>query len=91
MASLNTATNGNGASQRPATFLQGQTNREPKVTDGDPARNIPLRGCHPRDLIDQAMSLARYLEQPRRLSTYLLEAACNTYFVDETQGVSTVA
>ncbi|HUF46530.1 MAG TPA: ATP-binding protein [Vicinamibacterales bacterium] len=53
-----------------------------------PSRNIPLRGCHPRDLIDQALSLARYLEQPRRLTTYLLEAACDTYFVDETQGVS---
>jgi hypothetical protein len=61
------------------------------LTQVYPARNIPLRGCHPRDLIDQAMSLARYLEQPRRLTTYLLEAACDTYFVDETQGVSTVA
>jgi predicted ATPase with chaperone activity len=54
-----------------------------------PQRNIPLRGCHPRDLIDQALSLARYLDQPRRLSTHLLEAACDTYFVDETQGVET--
>jgi hypothetical protein len=54
-----------------------------------PQRNIPLRGCHPRDLIDQALSLARYLDQPRRLTTHLLEAACDTYFVDETQGVTT--
>ena len=56
------------------------------VVDPDLGTNDDLR-----DLIDQAMSLARYLEQPRRLSTYLLEAACDTYFVDETQGVSTVA
>ncbi len=59
------------------------------LTQVYPERNIPLRGCHPRDLIDQALSLARYLEQPRRLTTHLLEAACDTYFVDETQGVST--
>ena len=26
-------------------------------------RNIPLRGCHPRDLIKQALSLASYLRQ----------------------------
>jgi predicted ATPase with chaperone activity len=58
------------------------------LTQVYPARNIPLRGCHPRDLIDQALALARYLEQPKRLTTYLLEAACDTYFVDETQGVS---
>jgi predicted ATPase with chaperone activity len=61
------------------------------LTQVYPARNIPLRGCHPRDLIDQALALARYLEQPRRLTTYLLEAACDTYFVDETQGVSTAS
>lgn len=59
------------------------------LTNVYPARKIPLRGCHPRDLIDQALALARYLEQPRRLTTYLLEAACDTYFVDETQGVNT--
>jgi predicted ATPase with chaperone activity len=53
-----------------------------------PERKIALRGCHPRDLIDQALSLAKYLEEPRRLTTRLLEAACDTYFVDEDQGVS---
>jgi predicted ATPase with chaperone activity len=53
-----------------------------------PERKIALRGCHPRDLIDQALSLAKYLEEPRRLTTHLLEAACDTYFVDEDQGVS---
>ena len=46
-------------------------------------RKIPLRGCQPRDLIDQVLSLSEYLGEPRRLSRELLEAACSSYFVDE--------
>jgi predicted ATPase with chaperone activity len=44
-------------------------------------RGIALRGCHPRDLIEQALSLAEYLGEPRRLTSELLEAACAGYFV----------
>ena len=50
-------------------------------------KNIPLRGCQPRDLINMSMSLARYLDQPRRLTIPLLESTCETYFVDEQQGL----
>ena len=47
-------------------------------------RRIPLRGCQPRDLIDQALALATYRGQPRVLSFELLDAACAAYFlVDE--------
>jgi predicted ATPase with chaperone activity len=46
-------------------------------------RNIPLRGCHPRDLIKQALSLASYLGRPAHLTPDLLEAACNSYFVND--------
>lgn len=46
-------------------------------------RQIPLRGCQPRDLIDQAMSLAEYLGEAKRLTPDLLKAACAGYFVDE--------
>jgi predicted ATPase with chaperone activity len=46
-------------------------------------RKIALRGCQPRDLIDQALSLADYRSEPRRLTSELLEAACAGYFVDE--------
>jgi predicted ATPase with chaperone activity len=46
-------------------------------------RNIPLRGCHPRDLIKQALSLASYLDRPAHLTPDLLEAACNSYFVND--------
>jgi hypothetical protein len=52
-----------------------------------PPRQIQLRGCHPRDLVDQALSLAQYLEEPRALTPSLLESACDGYFVDEDQGV----
>ncbi|MGQ0732328.1 MAG: ATP-binding protein [Acidobacteriota bacterium] len=46
-------------------------------------RTLLPRGCHPRDLIDQALSLADYRGEPRRLTDELLEAACTSYFVDD--------
>jgi predicted ATPase with chaperone activity len=46
-------------------------------------RKIALRGCQPRDLIRQALSLASYLNRPPHLTVDLLEAACNTYFVND--------
>jgi SpoVK/Ycf46/Vps4 family AAA+-type ATPase len=56
-------------------------------------RGIPLRGCHPRDLIDQSLSLAEYLGQPPSLTPELLRAACDSYFVDdaEAEGASPAA
>jgi predicted ATPase with chaperone activity len=51
-------------------------------------RNIPLRGCHPRDLIEQSLSLAEYLGQPRELTPELLRAACDSYFVDDSEASS---
>jgi predicted ATPase with chaperone activity len=47
------------------------------------ARSVALRGCQPRDLIDQAMAIAAYESQPRRLTTELLSAACLSYFVED--------
>jgi predicted ATPase with chaperone activity len=46
-------------------------------------RRISMRGCQPRDLIDQALSLAEYRGEPRRLSFPLLMAACDSYFIDD--------
>ncbi|MBL8137472.1 MAG: ATP-binding protein [Acidobacteria bacterium] len=46
-------------------------------------RGIPLRGCHPRDLIEHAMSLADYLGEPAVLTERLLLRACDSYFLDE--------
>jgi predicted ATPase with chaperone activity len=48
-------------------------------------RSIPLRGCHPRDLIEQALSLAEYRGDPRQLTLDLLRAACDGYFVDDAE------
>jgi SpoVK/Ycf46/Vps4 family AAA+-type ATPase len=50
-------------------------------------RKIQPRGCHPRDLIDQALAYAAYSERPRALTLDLLEAACASYFVDEDEGL----
>ena len=46
-------------------------------------RKIALRGCQPRDLLDQVLSLAEYRGEPKQMTRELLEAACASYFVDE--------
>ncbi len=46
-------------------------------------RKIAMRGCHPRDLIEHALSRADYMGLPRALNYELLEAACAGYFVDD--------
>jgi predicted ATPase with chaperone activity len=46
-------------------------------------RQIQLRGCQPRDLINQAISLAEYMSRPAELTPDVLEAACASYFVDD--------
>ena len=47
-------------------------------------RGTSLRGCMPRDLINQALAHAEYVGAPRELTYELLEAACDGYFVDDT-------
>lgn len=47
------------------------------------AHRIELRGCQPRDLINQALLLAEYRGDPRRLTPELLDAACTSYFVHD--------
>ena len=46
-------------------------------------RKIALRGCQPRDLLDQVLSLAEYLGEPPRVTPDLLDSACAGYFVDD--------
>ena len=46
-------------------------------------RHVQLRGCHPRDLIRQALAIGRYQGEPRRLTSELLHAACLSYFIDD--------
>jgi len=54
-------------------------------------RQIQLRGCQPRDLIRQVISLAEYLGEPPELSSELLEAACAAYFVDDREAPASYA
>jgi predicted ATPase with chaperone activity len=46
-------------------------------------RKIALRGCQPGALVDQALALAEYRGEKRRLTLDLLTAACDSYFVDD--------
>jgi hypothetical protein len=50
-------------------------------------RGIAFRGCHPRDLISQALALGQYLGEPRRLTVPLLDAAVRSYFIEGEEGV----
>jgi predicted ATPase with chaperone activity len=54
-------------------------------------RQVQLRGCQPRDLVEQVLSLADYLGEDRRLTPELLEAACASYFVDDREMPATYA
>jgi hypothetical protein len=46
-------------------------------------RGVHLRACHPRDLIEHALSIGAYLGLSRGLSIDLLAEACATYFVED--------
>jgi predicted ATPase with chaperone activity len=53
------------------------------LTDYFRPRRIPLRGCQPGALIEQAIALSEYRGEGRRLTYELLLAACDSYFVDD--------
>ena len=46
----------------------------------------PLRSCHPRDLLDQALALCAYRGIEPTLNEELLDAACASYFVHNELG-----
>lgn len=48
-------------------------------------RGVALRGCQPRDLVNQALAMAEYRGHPRQLTSELLTAACDGYFVDDVE------
>jgi predicted ATPase with chaperone activity len=56
------------------------------IADQFRRRGIALRGCHPRDLIDHALSLANYLGEPPVLTDALMRGACDSYFLDDRVG-----
>ena len=51
-------------------------------------RRIEMRGCHPRDLIDQVVNLCRYQNREPEITTELLDVACLSYFIADTESTS---
>lgn len=54
-------------------------------------RRLQRRACHPRDLIDQVVTLCRYAERKVELTPELLDLVCQSYFIDDGQSGSTGA
>jgi hypothetical protein len=52
-------------------------------------RNVALRGCQPRDLIDHVLAMAEYTNQPREVTAQLLSEACAAYFLNDDPGLIT--
>jgi hypothetical protein len=46
------------------------------------AKNRPLRGCHPRDIVELIESIASYRGERPELRPELIDIACSFYFVD---------
>jgi predicted ATPase with chaperone activity len=42
----------------------------------------PKRACHPRDIVDQLIDIARYLNEPPALNKDLIDRACQALFVE---------
>lgn len=45
-------------------------------------RDRSRRACHPRDLVDQLVDTARYMNVPPTMSKELIDRACEAYFVE---------
>jgi predicted ATPase with chaperone activity len=54
-------------------------------------RGLQMRACHPRDLIDQVVSLCEYHQREPAITTELLDAVCQSYFLDDVQTGTTAA
>ncbi len=46
-------------------------------------RKLPMRACHPRDLVEQVVDMCRYQQREPRITRDLLDAACASYFLEE--------
>jgi hypothetical protein len=46
-------------------------------------RNLDMRACHPRDLVEQVVDLSRYQNRTPSITRELLDAACSSYFLDQ--------
>jgi len=48
-------------------------------------RKLQMRACHPRDLIEQVVDMCRYHGKTPSITRELLDAACGSYFLEETE------
>jgi hypothetical protein len=48
-------------------------------------RGLQMRACHPRDLLDQVVDICRYQNREPVITRELLDAACGSYFIEETE------
>ena len=46
-------------------------------------RKLQMRACHPRDLIEQVVDMCRYQQRDPMITRDLLDAACASYFLEE--------
>jgi hypothetical protein len=47
-------------------------------------RKLQMRACHPRDLVEQVVDICRYQNREPVITRELLDAACTSYFIEET-------
>jgi SpoVK/Ycf46/Vps4 family AAA+-type ATPase len=47
-------------------------------------RKLQMRACHPRDLVEQVVDMCRYQNREPVITRELLDAACTSYFLEET-------
>jgi hypothetical protein len=47
-------------------------------------RKLQMRACHPRDLVNQIVDICRYQGRAPVITRELLDAACSSYFLEET-------
>jgi hypothetical protein len=48
-------------------------------------RKLQMRACHPRDLVEQVVDMCRYQNREPAITRELLDAACGSYFIEETE------
>ena len=46
-------------------------------------RGFDMRACHPRDLVEQMVTLCKYRKQPLAITPKLLDEVCRTYFLEK--------
>jgi hypothetical protein len=48
-------------------------------------RKLQMRACHPRDLVEQVVDICRYQQRELKVTRELLDMACGSYFLEETE------